>query len=122
MSDLEDPRVLFAAERTMLAWNRTSLVLITFGFMVERSIVLLKVLSPERAGPVESAVVFWLGLGFIALGAFSAAYSSRQYLVVLRTLSPSEFPSGYRITWGLTVNLLVAVLGAVLAAVLAFGR
>ena len=50
------------------------------------------------------------------------AYSSRQYLVVLRTLSPSEFPSGYRITWGLTVNLLVAVLGAVLAAVLAFGR
>ncbi|MBW3566798.1 MAG: DUF202 domain-containing protein, partial [Proteobacteria bacterium] len=25
MSALEDPRVFFAAERTLLAWNRTSL-------------------------------------------------------------------------------------------------
>jgi putative membrane protein len=122
MSDLEDPRVLFAAERTMLAWNRTSLVLITFGFMVERANILLQVLLPERSDPVGSALTFWLGIAFIVLGAFSAGYSSRQYLVVLRTLTPSEFPSGYRVTWGLVVNLVVAVLGIVLAAVLAFGR
>lgn len=119
MSDLDDPRVLFAAERTMLAWNRTSLVLITFGFMVERSNILLTLLAPERADPVAARVIFWLGIAFIALGAFSAAYSSRQYLTVLRTLSPSEFPSGYRVVWGLMVNLLVALLGMVLAAVLA---
>ncbi len=25
MSDLKDPRVLFAAERTLLAWNRTNI-------------------------------------------------------------------------------------------------
>ncbi|MFC4261053.1 YidH family protein [Marinobacter lacisalsi] len=122
MSDLDDPRVLFAAERTMLAWNRTSVVLITFGFMVERSNILMPVLAPEQSDPVGSAMTFWLGIAFIVLGAFSAAFSSRQYLVVLRTLSPSEFPSGYRVTWGFMVNVVVAALGMALAMVLAFGR
>lgn len=36
MSDLNDPRVFFAAERTLLAWNRTGLTLMAFGFVLER--------------------------------------------------------------------------------------
>ena len=37
MSDLNDPRVLFAAERTLLAWNRTAAGLMAFGFLVDRA-------------------------------------------------------------------------------------
>ena len=36
MSDLNDPRVFFAAERTLMAWNRTGLTLMAFGFVLER--------------------------------------------------------------------------------------
>jgi putative membrane protein len=37
VSELNDPRVLFAAERTLLAWNRTACGLIALGFLIDRA-------------------------------------------------------------------------------------
>jgi len=122
MSDLKDPRVLFAAERTLLAWNRTSLALIAFGFVVERAGVVIQAVAPESAAAKTSGVTFWIGLAFIVLGAVAATYSSRQYLIVLKRLSPAEYPSGYSAKWSLAVNFIVAALGACLAVALYVGN
>lgn len=118
MSDLKDPRVLFAAERTLLAWNRTSLSLIAFGFVVERAGKLALAISPGIISPSQMTGMLWLGLAFITLGAIASAYSARQYAVVLQTLTPYEFPPGYSAKWGLIVNLAVAMLGFILALIL----
>jgi putative membrane protein len=114
MSDLNDPRVFFAAERTLLAWNRTSLTLMAFGFVIERFGLFVHMLSPDRSQALHRGFSFWLGLAFIALGALAAAVAIFQFRTVLRTLKPVEIPEGYRVNAGVAANAGVALLGAAL--------
>src|SRR6266850_1512360 len=61
MSDLNDPRVLFAAERTLLAWSRTSAGLMAFGFLIERAGVVVH-------GAASRGGALWIGLAFVLVG------------------------------------------------------
>src|ERR1017187_8912630 len=114
MSDLNDPRVFFAAERTLLAWNRTSLALMAFGFVIERFGLFVTILMPNHNTPLQRGLSFWTGIAFVLLGAVVAAYSTVQYRKLLKTLKPIEIPAGYRTDPGVISNLLVAALGVVL--------
>ena len=114
MSDINDPRVFFAAERTLLTWNRTSLALMAFGFVIERFGLFVSVLLPQHALSIQRGISFWTELAFVLLGAAVAAYSTVQYRKVLNTLKPIEIPEGYRINPGVFTNLAVALLGIVL--------
>ncbi|HEX5364747.1 MAG TPA: DUF202 domain-containing protein [Gallionella sp.] len=116
MSDLNDPRVFFAAERTLLAWNRTSLALMAFGFVIERFGLFVSILMPKHEMPLQRGLSFWTGLAFVVLGAAVAAYSTVQFRKVLKTLRPIEIPEGYRVSPGIVTNLTVAALGIVLTA------
>ncbi len=116
MSDLNDPRVFFAAERTLLAWNRTSLTLMGFGFMIERFALVLRMLAPNMdANHNPHGPSFWIGISFITIGAAIALISSLQYRRVLRTFRPIEIPSGYLVNMPVLATLALAVLGVLLA-------
>ena len=118
MSDLNDPRVFFAAERTLLAWNRTSLALMAFGFVIERFGLFVQIIMPKALSHGEKVFSFWVGIAFVLLGAYIAFASTRQYRVVLKTLKPIEIPDGYRTSNGVFTNLAVSALGVALAAYL----
>lgn len=118
MSDLNDPRVFFAAERTLMAWNRTGLTLMAFGFVIERFDLFVTMLARLPEPPIDHRLSFWIGMAFICLGAISSALAVLQYRKVLRTLNPNEVPQGYWINMGVLTNLAVAILGFMLTAYL----
>ncbi len=120
MSDLNDPRVFFAAERTLLAWNRTSLTLMAFGFVIERFGLFLHLLAPREGQPVVRGISFWVGIAFVLLGAYSALAATAQFRKVVKTLKPTELIEGYNVYNGILVNVLVAVLGVCLTFYLFF--
>lgn len=115
MSDLNDPRVFFAAERTLLAWNRTSLSLMAFGFVIERFGLFIHMLSPQKVASLQRGFSFWIGLACIVAGVLTSVAAISQYRAVLRTLRPVEIPEGYRANLGVLANSVVAALGVALA-------
>ena len=102
MSELNDPRVFFAAERTLLAWNRTALALMAFGFVI------------ERFGLADLGSL-WIGVAFIFLGAVVSIVSVLQFRRLLSALKPLEIPAGYSASLGIATNLAVAALGIALS-------
>jgi len=118
MSVLKDPRVFFAAERTLLAWTRTSLTLMAFGFVVERFGLFLSTFLPSHGEALQRGLSFWIGLTFIILGSLTSAAAVWQYRRLVRSLNAEEIPEGYLISLGAWANQLVALLGFALTAYL----
>lgn len=121
MSDLNDPRVLFAAERTLLAWNRTSISLMAFGFVVERFGLFLEIIGRDEVKVLQRHISFYVGISFILLAAFIALYSIWQHQRILKTVRPVEIPSGYNLYLGMFTNGIIGFLGVALIIYLSQG-
>src|SRR5688572_18847722 len=67
MNEGEDPRVRFAAERTLLAWIRTGLALMGFGFVLARFSFVLRELSlvEHKPSPQSPGLSLWFGTALV---------------------------------------------------------
>jgi putative membrane protein len=121
---VNDPRVFFAAERTLLAWVRTGLGVMALGFVVERFGLFLAILGMQsglRANAMASTIASTvIGVALALAGALVIALEARQYVRYVRTLPAEDLPPSYRINLAPFTASLVAALGAALAVYLAF--
>ena len=115
MSELNDPRVLFAAERTLLAWIRTASGLIAMGFFVERTSLFVGNSQPRGSG-------LWVGLTFVLLGAALSLLSATQYRRAIADLRPIEIPNHYWVNLSVFTSLIISLLAIVLAVYMVIDR
>lgn len=105
-----DIRVLQANERTLLAWIRTGLALMAFGFVIARVGVWLR-----AAGDRAQSGGWWLGGTFVLLGTACNAGAAVRYLRVHRAiLQGRSFVA--RAGPATSVAVGVTILGLILAA------
>jgi putative membrane protein len=116
-----DPRVFFAAERTLLAWLRAGLTIIAIGFVVARFglfVQLLALQSQAQSSTTNSYLSGGLGIAFVVVGSLAIVVSAVQHSRFVATLPLTDLPPAYSRGFALVLSIVVAALGMALAAYL----
>jgi putative membrane protein len=106
-----DPRVHFAAERTFLAWIRTGLSLMGFGFVVARFGLFLKEMSGHAPGVRTYGFSLWAGSAMVLLGAMMNLAAVARHLEVIRRLNRGESIVSRPSPIGIAVGILLGLVG-----------
>jgi putative membrane protein len=108
-----------ANERTFLAWIRTSISIIVFGFVVAKfGITLREFLRVQGSAAHENGASLIIGVGFIAMGILLALAAWFRYQSTMRRIETGDFKPARAIVTALAV--VAALFGIILAAYLIY--
>jgi putative membrane protein len=112
-----DVRDYLAEERTFLAWIRTGVTLMAFGFVVARFAIFLEEIQLSRSGAAMSSHRFslWSGTAFIAGGVAMNLFSIRRHLRVVAELNHAQIFDREPSHQAVIVALFLALVGVVMA-------
>ena len=112
-----------ANERTFLAWVRTAIAVMAFGFVIERFDLFLKYAAPASAqakiSPHGGVFANIAGLAFIALGIAIVAIAGWRFAATAREIDSDGEVPGPGERFDLALAGMIALLGAALAVFLA---
>jgi putative membrane protein len=115
MGFLSDPRVLFAAERTLLAWVRTAIALMGLGFVVAKFGLFLHLVAGHEPSPTQELLALLTGIALVLLAVVTCIAAAVQHRRFIAELGPGEIPRGYRTGLAIVSTYALAALGAVVA-------
>lgn len=106
-----------AAERTVLAWIRTGLALMGFGFVVARFGLFLQQLQAIQHSPSAQSygLSLWFGTALIAVGVVVNLLSARNHLRLMRDLERAEGDHPRRSNQAVIVAVFLALVGLAMA-------
>jgi len=109
----EDPRVRLAGERTLLAWVRTGLAMMGFGFVVARFGLFLQEIAAAGQKPVppSTGLSLWIGTALVLLGVTVNGLAAAEHVRFLRRLDRGEAYHAPRWSLGVIVAVVLAALG-----------
>ena len=107
--DLGYERTRLAADRTLMAWIRTSVSMISFGFTIYKFYQYLME-SNVLAGELPHNAPRNFGVALVALGMFLLAMAIVEYMLFQRNLS-KETNQKFPVSTALIASLLIAIIG-----------
>jgi putative membrane protein len=114
----EDPRTRFAAERTLLAWVRTGLALMGFGFVVARFGLFLREVAAAGGDVVRPNPGNWssrFGVALVLLGVVITVLAAVEYRTILGRINRGEPYRPPRWSLGLLASAVLAAIGLAMA-------
>lgn len=108
-SKVRNRRVHMANERTFLAWIRTSIGIMAFGFVVEKFALFLKQISyflGKEVAPPPSGYSSLFGIFLVALGALMGILSFVRYKKVEKQIDKDTYQPSLILDILLTISVL----------------